>query len=329
MTADWTQLAKTEIHLHLEGAAPPAFIKTLAGEQGLTLEGVFDEAGHYRWQDFTDFLDVYQRATSVLTTADHYRRLVEVVLRQSAADGVVYTEFFVTPQIAGRSDAVAWAEHLAAMEEGADAVDGIDARFISITIRNMGPDEAVKAAQLTVAHPSRRLTGFGMAGDERHLGAADYARAFAIAREAELGLTCHAGELVGAGSVVDTLDHLKVTRLGHGVRAIENPDVVRRLVDEGIVLEVNPGSNLAIGVYPDLAAHPITKLRDAGVAVTISTDDPPYFHITLSGEYEALARHHGWTQDDFLTANRHAMRAAFCDDETRARALSRLDASYA
>ena len=156
---DWARFPKTELHLHLEGAAPPSFIRTLAEEQGLSLDGVFDEAGHYRWSDFSDFLDVYTRATSVLTTADHYRRLVEVVLRQSASQGTVYTELFITPQIAGQGDPGSWSEHLAAMEEGAAAVPEVEARFISITIRNLGPQAAIQAARLTVDHPSPRPDG--------------------------------------------------------------------------------------------------------------------------------------------------------------------------
>ena len=118
-----------------------------------------------------------------------------------------------------------------------------------------------------------------------------------------------------------------MTRLGHGVRAVEDPNVIKRLLDEGIVLEVNPGSNLAIGIYPDIQSHPVTQLRDAGIPVTLSTDDPPYFHINLSGEYAALAEHHGWTRADFDAANSHAMRAAFCDESTRARLLTKFTSS--
>lgn len=321
----WARIPKAEIHLHLEGAAPPAFIRAIAAEQGAHLDGVFDRAGHYQWRDFADFLDCYQRATSVLTAPDHFRRLVEAVLRQSAAQGVVYTEIFIAPHVADGHDPGAWVDRLAAMEAGADAVPEVETRFIAIAIRNLGPESAVEAARLAAEHATPRLTGFGMAGEERYLTVVDFAPAFAMAREAGLGLTCHAGELMGPESVKDALDILGVTRLGHGVRAIEDPALVDRLAAENIVLEVNLGSNLALGLYPDLASHPVTRLRDAGVRVTLSTDDPPYFHTSLSAEYEALARHHGWKRSDFDAANRNAMEAAFCDDETRRRILARIE----
>ena len=323
---NWTEIPKTEIHLHLEGAAPPELIRTIAQEQGASLDGVFDEEGVYQWNDFAEFLECYQRATSVLKTPAHFRRLVEAVLEQSVANGVIYTEIFISPDLTCDSDAAAWVDHLAAMEAGASAVPEIETRFITTSIRNLGPAAAETVARLTVEHPSPRLTGFGMSGDERHMRAADFAKAFAIVEEAGLGLTCHAGELAGPESVTETLDALNVTRLGHGVRSIEDPAVVQRIVEQNIVLEINPGSNLALGLFAGLEAHPVSRLRDAGCAVTISTDDPPYFHIQLSSEYEALARVHGWTVEDFAAANRTAMHSAFCDETTRARLLKAFNA---
>ncbi len=322
---DWRRLPKVELHLHLEGAAPPDFIRALAAEQGLVLAGVFDEAGAYLWIDFAHFLRTYEAACSVLRAPDHYRRLVETVLAKSAADGVVYTEIFLAPDLL--EDAAAWRDTLAAVTEGAEAAraaHGIEARFIPIAVRHLGPERAEAAARLAAETAGGLVTGFGMAGEERYGAPADYARAFAIAAEAGLGLTVHAGELAGADSVRAALDALPVRRIGHGVRAIEDPDLVRRLAEEGIVLEVNPGSNLALGLYPTWRDHPIEPLRAAGVAVTISTDDPPYFHTDLPREYAALAWTFDWTAADFEGMNRAAAEAAFCDEATRAAVLARL-----
>lgn len=316
---DWRTLPKVELHLHLEGAAPPEFIRTLAAEQGVALEGVFDAEGAYQWRDFAEFLECYTAATSVLKTPDHNRRLVEEVLRQSAVQGVVYTELFIAPDISGGGDAGAWAEHLAAMNDGADAVPEVEVRFVSTAIRHLGPAAARRAAEITVNGPRTRLTGFGMGGEERYLTQGDFAAAFAVAGEGRLGLTTHAGEMAGPQSVRDALDHLGVTRIGHGVRAVEDPALVERIIAEDITLEVNPGSNVALGVYPDWQSHPITQLRDACARVTISTDDPPYFQTDLSREYHQLAALHGWTRADFDAQNRVALAAAFCDDATRAR----------
>lgn len=157
----------------------------------------------------------------------------------------------------------------------------------------------------------------------------DFADAFRIAREAGLGLTAHAGELAGPQSVRDALDHFGVRRIGHGVRAIEDPALVERLVEEDIVLELCPGSNVALGLYPSIAQHPFRRLMEAGVRVTINSDDPPYFHTTLGREYDELARVQGLGRGALLAATRTAIEAAFVDEATRTRLLARVDAASA
>lgn len=123
----------------------------------------------------------------------------------------------------------------------------------------------------------------------------------------------------------DALDHLKVERIGHGVRAIKDLALVDRLAEDRIVLEVCPGSNVTLGVYPSFAEHPVARLRDREVIVTLSTDDPPFFHTTLRREYDALAAAFGWTEDDFRAINADAKRAAFCDEATRDRILKTIE----
>jgi adenosine deaminase len=145
-----------------------------------------------------------------------------------------------------------------------------------------------------------------------------------MAREAGLRLTAHAGEWGGPESVADALRHLRPERIGHGVRAIEDLALVDRLAEDGIVLEVCPGSNVTLGIYPTLAAHPIERLRARGVKVTVSTDDPPFFHTTMAREFDALAHAFGWDEDDFRALNATALEAAFCDAATRARVAGRL-----
>lgn len=317
---DWRTLPKCEIHLHLEGAASPDFIRSLAAEQGMALKGVFDAQGAYKWHDFAEFLECYMAATAVIRTPEHSRRMMEDVLQQSALQGVVYTEIFIAPHISGNADPVAWQEHLAAMDAGADAVPEVEVRYISTAIRNLGPDAARLAAELTVVARSPRLTGFGMGGEERYLTAADFSTAFSCAAEAGLGLTCHAGEFGGPESVRSALS-LGVSRLGHGVRAIEDETLVAELAEKQIVLEVNPGSNVALGVVTGWEDHPINRLRKAGVAVTVSTDDPPYFKTDMSREYRHLNETFGWGAAEFDAQNRTALKAAFCDPETRARLL--------
>lgn len=325
---DWASVPKTELHLHIEGAAPPNFIRMLAAEKGVDLSKIFKDDGCYVWEDFAEFLKTYEAACSVLQTPDDFRRLTEAVLDVSAAHGVVYTEMFLSPDFCGGGDLEAWKEYLAAMTEGAangKAKHGIETRFIATCIRHFGPDKAEETAKIVAQTAGGLLTGFGKGGEERHLSAQHFAHAFKIAGEAGLGLTSHAGEILGADSVRETLDAFDVTRIGHGVRAIEDPELVERLAEEQIVLEVCPGSNIELNVFPTWADHPIDKLRKAGVPVTVSTDDPPYFHTDMTREYRKLHETFGWGLEDFNATNRTAMNAAFCDDETRQRLMAKFE----
>ena len=311
-----------ELHLHLEGAAPPAFIRGLAAEKSADLAGVFDESGSYAYHGFEGFLRCYEAATSVLQTPRDYARLLAEVLERSAEQGVVYTELFVSPEFCGGADLSAWRDYLAAMTEAADKAraQGIDSRAILTAIRHFGPDRARKTARCAAETAGGWVAGFGMGGAEALGRATDYAWAFDCAREAGLGLTCHAGEWRGPDSIRDALA-LGCTRIGHGVRAIEDAALVRDLADRGITLEVCPGSNIALGLYPGWAAHPIARLADAGVRVTVSTDDPPFFHTAMRREYDRLAETFGWGDTEFARINRWAAEAAFCDPATRDRLL--------
>lgn len=311
-------IKKTELHLHLEGAATPTFIRGLAAEKGVNLTGVFDENGHYAYQDFNEFLSVYEGATSVLKTPQDYARLLQSVLEECGEQGVIYAELFVSPEFCGGGDLAAWRDYLAAMTETADRMraQGVDSRAIVTLIRHFGADRGKKTALCAAETAGDWVTGFGMGGAELMGKATDFAYSFDAAREAGLGLTCHAGEWGGPASIRDALD-LGITRIGHGVQAIDDPALVEDLAEKGIVLEVCPGSNVALGVYPDLASHPIARLRDAGVKVTVSTDDPPFFHTTMSDEYQGLADRFGWGEDDFNQVNQWAVDAAFCDAATK------------
>jgi adenosine deaminase len=328
--SEWQEFPKIELHLHIEGGAPPEFIRQLASEKGVSLEGVFAEDGAYAFRDFGHFLQVYEAATSVLRTPEDYLRLTRAVLAESAGHGVIYTEMFLSPDFCGGRDLAAWREYLAAIGEGAAQAErehGIIMRGIVTPIRHFGPDKAKETALCAAETAGDFITGFGIGGDERAGKPRDFAWAFDCAREAGLRLTAHAGEWEGPDSVRAALDDLRVERIGHGVRAIEDPGLVERLARDGVVLEVCPGSNVALGLYPRLEDHPIARLREAGVKVTVSTDDPPFFRTTMTQEYDDLARAFGWGAEDFAEINRVAAQAAFCDEAIRDAIVKRLEAA--
>ncbi|TVP70686.1 MAG: adenosine deaminase [Rhodobacteraceae bacterium] len=326
--SDLATLPKLELHLHLEGAAPPEFIRAKAKQKHIDLSRIFDAQGHYSYRDFTEFLRIYEAACTVLTTPQDFHDLTLAVLEHSAAQGVIYTEAFLSPDFCGGGDLGAWRDFLAAIEAAADEAEasmGITMRACVTCIRHFGPAQARQIAICAQETAGGFVTGFGIAGDETMLHPRDFTYAFDAAREAGLGLTAHAGEWGGPQSVRDALTHLGVSRIGHGVRAIEDPALVDDLAARGVVLEVCPGSNIALGLYPHLRDHPIDHLRKRGVAVTVSTDDPPFFHTTLCQEYQALADQFGWDMPEFHAINRTALDAAFCDGDTRAAIATRLE----
>ena len=320
-------IPKIELHLHLEGGAPPAFIRGLAREKSIDLSGIFRADGGYTYRDFWHFLEVYEAATSVLTTPEDYARLTTAVLEESAANGVVYSETFLSPDFCGGGDVGAWREYLHAIREAADRAEaqhGITLRGIITCIRHFGPERARPIAECAAETAGDWITGFGMAGDELKGKPADFKWAFDCAREAGLRITVHAGEWGGAQSVRDALDALNPERIGHGVQAIDDLALVDRLAEDGIVLECCPGSNVFLGVYKDWRSHPIERLRERGVKVTVSTDDPPFFGITMTSDYENLNRHFGWDEAVFAEVNRTALAAAFCDAATKDKIAKRL-----
>lgn len=322
-------MPRVELHLHLEGAAPPAFIRSLARERHVDIDGIFGVDGGYAFRGFDEFLRVYDAACSVLQSPEDFRRLTGAVLEARAADAVVYCEVFLSPDFCGGGDLGAWREYLAAIGEAAaraELCDGIAMRAIVTAIRQRGPLQARRVAHCAAETAGDFVTGFGIAGDETAGTARDFAWGFDCAREAGLSLTAHAGEWAGPESVRAALDEWRVSRIGHGVRAVEDAALVARLADLGTMLEICPGSNLALGLCPALKAHPVARLREAGVRVSLSTDDPPFFRTSLRAEYDALARAFGWTVADFRAINADAVRAAFCEEALRARILERLEA---
>ncbi len=323
-----SNMPKVELHLHLEGAAPPAFIRGLAREKKMDLGGLFSESGAYRYKDFWDFLKVYEAATSTLQRPEDYHRLVLAVLEESAASGVVYSETFLSPDFCGGRDLGAWREYLHAMREAADQAErqfGITLRGVVTCIRHFGPDKARQTARCAAETAGDWIVGFGIAGDEKVGHPKDFRWSFDLAREAGLRLTAHAGEWGGPESVRAALNDLAVERIGHGVRAIEDLALVDELAERGVVLEVCPGSNVALGLYRTFRDHPIGTMFDRGVKVTISTDDPPFFHTTMAREYEELHRAFDWDEGVFEKIARTSLDAAFCDDDTKSKIRAKLE----
>jgi adenosine deaminase len=320
-------IPKAELHVHLEGTAPPALIRRLAERNGMTVpEGVFKTEDEFEWTDFLHFLRTYDLAATVIRTPQDYRDVTYEYLSGCAAEGAVYVEVIASPDHAaavGLSDA----DHYAGIAQGIDdarADHGIEARIVIAAIRNLGVEaaEAIARRHADGRHPY--VVGFNLVGDEAAWPAGLFAGAYAIASGSGLGCTVHAGEHAGAESVRAALE-LPITRISHGVRAIEDPALVAELAERGIVLEVCPTSNVSLGLFPSYEDHPLGALRGAGVRVTLGSDDPPYFGCSIGSEYAVAHERIGFDEEQLRDVTRVAVEASFAEDAVKEALSARLD----
>ena len=320
-------VAKAELHVHLEGTAPPELIARIAKRNGVTLPaGMLGDDGQFHYTNFLHFLETYDLAASVIRTAEDYRDITYEYLSAVAEEGGIYVELTASPDhaaLVGLSDE----EHYGGIAAGIDDArrdHGIEARILVSAVRNFGAEQAVRVARRAAERPHPYIVGFALAGDER-VPPADFAGAFAIAADAGLGCTVHAGEWQGPLTIRSALE-LPVTRIDHGVRAIEDPTLVHEIAERGITLNTCPTSNVVLGVYGSFGEHPLPHLRAAGVRVTLGSDDPPYFGATLGGEYAVCAEHFGWDEQHLHEVTVAAIEAAFCDEQLRSELLARTHA---
>lgn len=319
-------IPKVELHVHLEGTAPPDLVRRIAERNGLELpDGLLAAPDRFAYRDFLDFLDTYDKAASVIRTGEDYRDITYEYLVGCAGEGAIYVELTASPdhaRLVGLTDE----EHIEGIARGIDDArdeTGIEGRIIISCVRNFGVEPALRIAHYAAERPHPYIVGFSMAGDEENYPPAAYADAFRIAADAGLGCTVHAGEWAGPESVRGGLE-LPVSRIAHGVRSIEDPDLVAELAGRGIFLECCPTSNVVLGIYPSYEEHPLPTLRAAGVKVTLGSDDPPYFAASIGGEYEICRRYFGFRDDELTAITRTAVEAAFCDETLKQRLIQKL-----
>jgi adenosine deaminase len=313
-------IPKAELHVHLEGTAPPALVRRIAERNGLPVpSGLFDGSERFAYYDFLDFLRTYDLAASVIRTGEDYRDITYEYLAGCARDGAVYVELTASPDhaaLVGLGDA----EHLDGIARGIDDARrdfGIEGRILISAVRNFGIERAMRVARYAACRPHDYVVGFSMAGDEQNFPAGDYAEVFATAAASGLGCTVHAGEWEGPESVRAALE-LPVSRIGHGVRAIEDPGLVDELAAREIVLEVCPTSNVVLGLFPSFEQHPLPRLAEAGVRITLGSDDPPYFGASIGGEYAICRERWGFDDERLRAITRTALEAAFCEETLKA-----------
>ncbi len=309
-------MPKAELHVHLEGAIAPATLLTLAERHGRALPADTVEGlqAWYRFTTFRHFIDIYLTIQACIRTAADFALVVYAFAADRARQNIRYTEATVTPYTHIWQDkGLHPADIIDGLEEGrrqAQRDFGIELRWVFDIPRNLPEPAGTWTAGYAIQHMDRGVVGFGLGGDEARAAPELWVEPFQRAVAAGLYSVPHAGEVAGPASVWGAIRALGARRIGHGVRSIEDPALVAYLVETQIPLEVNPTSNLCLNVYPSFAAHPLRTLWDAGVYVTVNSDDPPMFNTSLTQEYHVLHDHFAFTPAELETTALRAVQAA-------------------
>lgn len=322
-------LPKAELHIHIEGSLEPELMFALAQRNGVAIPfaSVEEVRAAYSFSNLQDFLDIYYQGADVLRTDEDFRDLALAYFDRAAADNVVHAEIFFDPQThtaRGISFDTVMRGLLAGMAE-AEARHGITSRLILCFLRHL--DEADAFETLDLATPwLDRIEAVGLDSSELGHPPGKFARVFAAAAALGLKRVAHAGEEGPPAYVWEALDILKIDRLDHGNRALEDPVLVERLARERMTLTVCPLSNLKLCVVPDMASHPIDAMLRAGLRATINSDDPAYFGGYVNDNYRAAAAGRGLGRDELATLARNSFLGSFLDEAAIASHLARLDA---
>ena len=327
-------LPKAELHLHLEGSLEPDMLMRLTARNkvGIPFRSVEEIRAAYRFTELQDFLDVYYQGMNVLREEEDFYDLTMAYLQRAAADGAVHVEVFYDPQghtARGIPFPTVTDGILAALADGRERL-GITSLLILCILRHLPEDEGF--ATFRQAEPyvaDGRIAGLGLDSTEKDNPPARFRRLFAAAREAGLKLVAHAGEEGPAAYVADTVDLLKVDRIDHGNRALEDPALVRRLAASGIPLTVCPLSNLRLRSVTDLRRHPLKRMLDAGLKATVNSDDPSYFGGYLLDNFVAIAEALGLGRPDLATLARNSIEGSFLDEPAKEAHLARIDQAVA
>ncbi len=328
-----SRLPKAHLHLHFTGAMRHATLVELAKRDEVVLPDALaedwppqlsaaDEKGWFRFQR------LYDIARSVLRTEDDVRRLVLEAAEDDVRDGGRWLEIQVDPSgYAARFGGItAFTDLVLDCVRDASERTGLGIAVVIAANRTRHPLDARTLARLAAQYAGRGVVGFGLSNDERRGVTAEFAPAFRIAERAGLSLMPHGGELLGPASVRACLDDLHADRLGHGIRSVEDPELLERIVEQGVALEVCPVSNVALGVYSDLTSVPLPELLEAGATVALGADDPLLFGSRLAGQYATMRAAHDLTDEQLADLARMSVRASRAPSDVVRQLLADIDA---
>lgn len=322
------RLPKCELHIHIEGSLEPELMFALARRNGIRLPYASVEALHqaYRFRNLQDFLDLYYQGMSVLITEQDFYDLAWAYLERARADNVRHVEMFFDPQ-GHTSRGIAFATvvgglHRAIVDAGREL--GVQASLIMCFLRHLDEADAERTLDSALAFRDR-IVGVGLDSSEAGHPPSKFKRVFGRARDAGLFLTAHAGEEGPPSYVWEALDLLGVARIDHGVRSVEDQALVGRLARERVALTVCPLSNLRLRVVDDLAHHPLRRMMDKGLMVTVNSDDPAYFGGYVNQNYHAVSDALGLGRDEIAAIVRNGIQASLMTMPEKDKTLAEVD----
>ncbi len=295
-------LPKAELHVHLEGTVRPATLEQFAARQGVSISRAFT--------DLSSFVDVYGAATQVMTRPGDYARLVREYCEDAARCGVRYAELEISPAVTRGVQ-----HRIAEAAEEASKQRDLTVRLVLGLGRTVLVDIGFAALEVIKALPG--FVAVGLGGPEDGYPAAPFADVFAEAKRRGLHSAPHAGEAAGPASVIETLDALGAERIQHGVRAVDDPALLAKIAERGIGLAVCPTSNVLLGVAPSIEDHPLRQLWDAGVLVSVNTDDPGFFDCDPVGEYAIAGRLLGLDRAGYARLALNSVESSFAPEAVK------------
>ena len=309
------RMPKAELHVHLEGSILPRTLLKLAHRNHINLPAD-DETGLadlYRFLNFDQFLDTYILITKCLCTQDDYRLIAYEYGSECARQNIRYAEVTFTILTNTSLTGLSWQDILQGLNAGRDQAltdFGVTWQWVFDIVRNL-PDTQDTVLEIALAAREWGVIALGLGGSEAGFPPELFVDTFNRAEREHLHRVPHAGEIAGPQSVWSAIKLLHAERIGHGVRSIEDPILIDYLESNSIPLEICPTSNVCLKVYPDFAHHPLRRLWDAGLLLTISSDDPPMFGTDLNNEYKVLVKDFNFTQSELEQISLNSIQASF------------------
>ena len=322
-------LPKAELHVHHVGSASPRIVSDLAARHpGVVPSDPEELRRFYEFRDFAHFIEVYLAVVDLIKTAEDVRLLTYEVAREMSDQQIRYAELTCTPytSVATGIPIEAYTEAIEDARAAAERDFGLVLRWIYDIPGEFGVPAAEATLGYALDHRVDALVGFGLGGPEVGVPRPQFQPHFEAARAAGLRSVPHAGETTGPETIWDALRLLGAERIGHGTTAVQDPALLAHLAETGIPLEVCPSSNIATRAVSTLEEHPITAFRDAGVTVTVNSDDPPMFGTSLNREYEIAADLLGLDEAGVADLARAAVRASWADEQVKRKLLTEIDA---